>query len=88
MCSSDLGGFRNNPAFLALLAALLPDNPIACTSLAQATSSGAALLGHAHLAGVAPTALADAIVIEEQPVARQAVANLASYRSAWLHQVT
>jgi L-fuculokinase len=82
------GGFRNNPAFLALLAALLPDNPIACTSLAQATSSGAALLGHAHLAGVAPTALADAIVIEEQPVARQAVANLASYRSAWLHQVT
>ena len=81
------GGFRNNPAFLALLTALLPANPICCTSLAQATSSGAALLGHAHLAGVAPTALADAIVIEEQPVPGVTVPGLDGYRRAWLGMV-
>lgn len=81
------GGFRNNPAFLALLAACLPGNPVSCTSLAQATACGAALLGQAMLAGCDPTALAERIVIEEQPVARPALPALDGYRKAWLAAV-
>jgi len=81
------GGFRNNPTFLALLAALFPRNTVACTSLAQASSAGAALLGHALLAGCAPTELADAIQIDEEPVARTPVPGLEAYRAAWLAAV-
>ena len=82
------GGFRHNPVFLGVLSALFPKATIACTSLAQATASGAALLGHALLAGQDPGALADRIVIEEQPVARPVLANLAAYRRAWLTAVS
>jgi sugar (pentulose or hexulose) kinase len=78
------GGFRHNPVFLAVLAALFPKATIACTNLAQATASGAALLGHALLAGCDPTDLADRIVIEEQPVTRPVLTNLERYRRAWL----
>jgi sugar (pentulose or hexulose) kinase len=81
------GGFRNNPAFLALLAALFPRNTIACTSLAQASSAGAALLGHALLARCEPTALADAIQIHEEPVPRVDIPGLEAYRAAWLAAV-
>lgn len=78
------GGFRNNPAFLALLAALFPRNPVACTNLANAAASGAALLGHALLAGCSPTDLAEAIDITVEPVAAPSLPNLAAYRAAWL----
>ena len=78
------GGFRNNPTFLAVLAALFPDNPVCCTNLQQATAAGAALLGHALLANTTPTALAERITIDEQPVARPVLPHLAAYRQAWL----
>ncbi len=78
------GGFRQNAAFLAVLAALFPQNPIACTSLAEATACGTALLGHALVAGCEPQALADRIVIDEIPVARVELPGLAAYRAAWL----
>jgi sugar (pentulose or hexulose) kinase len=77
------GGFRNNPAYCALLAALFPKATVACTNLEQASACGAALLGQAMVQGTDPSALADAIVIEEVPVARPALANLAAYRAAW-----
>ncbi len=77
------GGFRNNPTFLAVLAALFPHQGVCCTNLAQATSSGTALLGHAMLRGVDPTALASAITIDETPVARPALPHLMAYRAAW-----
>lgn len=78
------GGFRNNGTFLAVLAALFPTNPVLLTNLAQATASGAALLGHALLAGTTPAEVAQAVVIEEQAVARPALPALAAYRTAWL----
>lgn len=81
------GGFRQNPAYCAVLAALFPGSTVACTNLAQASACGAALLGHALLCGTDPSALADAIVIEEAPVARPVLANLAAYRAAWLSAV-
>ncbi|MBA3685441.1 MAG: hypothetical protein H0W72_09405 [Planctomycetes bacterium] len=81
------GGFRNNPTFLALLAALFPDHTVACTNLAQASSCGAALLGHALLAGCSPMALGERIQIAEEPVARPRLDNLAAYRTAWLAAV-
>ena len=77
------GGFRNNPVFLAILAALLPDNPVVLTSLAEATSSGTALLGHALLAGTDPTAFADRIAIDEVPVTAPRLARLPAYAAAW-----
>ena len=82
------GGFRNNPTFLAVLAALFPRNPICCTSLAQASAAGAALLGHALLNACTPRELAARISIEVQPVGRPVLAHLAGYRSAWLQAVS
>jgi sugar (pentulose or hexulose) kinase len=81
------GGFRNNPTFLAVLAALFPHNPVCCTSLVQATAAGAALLGQALLDHTSPATLADRISIEEQPVARPSLPHLAAYRAAWLAAV-
>ncbi len=78
------GGFRNNPTFLGVLAALFPETTVACTDLAQATASGAALLGHALLAGTTPAGVGQAIVISERPVARPTIPGLAAYRAAWM----
>ena len=82
------GGFRNNPTFLAVLAALFPTNSVCCTSLTQASAAGAALLGHALLAGKRPQDLPQTIAIEEQPVARPHLPHLASYRAAWTQAVS
>ncbi len=81
------GGFRNNPTFLAVLAALFPTNTVACTNLAQASACGAALLGHGLLAGCSPMQLGERIHIAEEPVARPRLDNLAAYREAWLERV-
>lgn len=78
------GGFRNNPTFLAVLAALFPTNPVVLTSLAQASSAGAALLGHALLQQCEPADLADGIIISEEAVERPTLHSLQSYRAAWL----
>jgi L-fuculokinase len=82
------GGFRNNPTFLAVLAALLPHHPIACTNLAQASAAGAALCGHALLAGTRPEALAHLITIDEQRVTPPPLPHLAAYRAAWTQAVS
>ncbi len=82
------GGFRNNPTFLAVLAALFPHNPICCTNLAQASAAGAALLGQALLGNCTPRDLAARITIDMQPVGRPPLAHLAGYRSAWLQAVS
>lgn len=81
------GGFRRNDAYLALLAALLPENPIVATSVAEATSLGAALLATAAVEGRPVRELADRIVIEERPVAAVPIAGLAAYRDAFLANV-
>lgn len=78
------GGFRNNPTFLAVLAAVFPKNPIALTNLAQASAAGAALLGHALLSHVHPKSLASSISIEIEEVSRPSIPQLAAYRTAWL----
>ena len=82
------GGFRHNSTFLAVLAALFPSNPVVLTSLSQASSAGAALLGHALLGHCHPLDLADAITISEQAVARPTLVNLHAYRDAWLATAT
>ncbi len=78
------GGFRNNPTFLAVLAAVFPKNPIAITNLAQASAAGAALLGHALLSHIHPKSLASSISIETEDVPRPSIPQLAAYRTAWL----
>ena len=77
------GGFRNNPTFLAVLAALFPTNPLVLTSLSQASSAGAALLGHALIHQCHPLDLADGITISETRVTRPKLPHLAAYREAW-----
>ena len=81
------GGFRSNPTYLACLAALFPKQTIACTSLEQATGVGAALLGHAHLAGTTPHAFADQLHIDEEPVATPVLDNLPAYAEAFMAAV-
>jgi L-fuculokinase len=60
------GGFRNNTAYLAILSALLPNNPIALTSVEEATSFGAALCGSAALEGRPVAELAPAVRMDIQ----------------------
>lgn len=81
------GGFRQNPTYLHLLAALLPGQPVACTSFDQATSAGAALLGHALLDGSDPRAVGGEIAIEETPIAVTDIPNLAAYADAFYAHV-
>lgn len=62
------GGFRNNTAYLAILSALLPNNPIALTSVEEATSFGAALCARAALEGRPVEELAQSVQVDVQRV--------------------
>ena len=69
------GGFRQNTTYCKLLAALVPGRTVACTSFAQATSAGAALLGHALLEGCHPSAFADRFAIDEAAITAPTLEN-------------
>lgn len=73
------GGFRNNEAYLALLSALLPENPVALTSVEEATSFGAALIGKAALEGCRVEELRDLVVLDVQPLPARTVPGLQEY---------
>lgn len=62
------GGFRNNKPYLAILSALLPENPIALTSVEEATSFGAALCARAALDERPIEELSDTVQMDFQPV--------------------
>ncbi|HOV94567.1 MAG TPA: FGGY family carbohydrate kinase [Spirochaetales bacterium] len=81
------GGFRNNPAYNALLALALPDNPVYLTDMKEATSFGAALTALAALQGQTPSALGDLFEIhgvQAEPFRGIDRAALEAYRKKWL----
>jgi L-fuculokinase len=78
------GGFRNNATYLAVLSALLPDNPIFLTSVEEATAFGAALCGKAALDGRPIEELADTVNLEAVPVEPVSIAGIEDYHAAFL----
>ena len=73
------GGFRNNPDYNSLLAALVPEAGFRLSDMAEATSFGAALLGLASLREVHPNELSGLFEIEEEAVAPMDVPALVAY---------
>ena len=81
------GGFRNNLDYNALLSALLPDNRLYLTGMAEATSFGAALTARAMLDGVEPTALGELFEIETFPIKAEEFAGLDAYDAEFLARI-
>lgn len=81
------GGFRNNDAYLAILAALLPDNPISLTTLEEATSTGAALTAIAAAEGVSVDTLGERVTIHEEPVSPPVLPGVETYAARLLELV-
>lgn len=81
------GGFRNNRQYLALLTALLPDNPVSLTSVEEATSFGAALCARAALDGVPVEDLAHMVSMDIQPVEQLSLPGIARYQERFLELV-
>ncbi len=78
------GGFRNNETYLAVLSALLPDNPIFLTSVEEATAFGAALCGQSVLTGRPLADLADTVELNTVPVDAVSIPGIDEYRRAFL----
>lgn len=79
------GGFRNNVAYNALLATVLPDNPVYLTDMSEATSFGAALTALAALRGETPSELAGLFEISgEQAEPLKGLVGLKAYGDKWL----
>lgn len=81
------GGFRRNDAYLAVLAAALPDNPLSLTTLDEATSAGAALTAIAAVEGVTVESLADRVVITEEAVAPPQLPAVPAYAKRFLEML-
>jgi len=78
------GGFRHNKNYLALLGALLPDNPIYVTTLEEATSFGSALCAKSLVDGVALPSLAGYVNLNKQLVQPAALLELENYADAFM----
>lgn len=81
------GGFRNNATYLAVLSALLPDNPIFLTSVEEATAFGAALCGRAALEQKAVKELAGTVNLETIPVEGLSIPGIAGYAETFLELI-
>ena len=81
------GGFRKNPDYNALTAALFPDNRVYLTNIEEATSLGAALTARAARDGRDPAAYADAIAIESFAVNTERLPGLERYEAAFLEHI-
>ncbi|MCP4642691.1 MAG: hypothetical protein GY851_19755 [bacterium] len=78
------GGFANNTAYCALLAALCPDCTIALTNMKEGTSFGAAITGWMAARDQSELdAMGDGFSIETVPVAPCDVGDLDSYCAAF-----
>jgi len=81
------GGFRNNEAYLKLLTALLPESPLALTSIDEATSFGAALCAKAMVEKRAIESMGNLVDLGITPVERVAVPGIEEYATKWLSLV-
>jgi L-fuculokinase len=81
------GGFRNNPDYNALLTALFPDSPVYLTSISEATSYGAAILGKAAAEGKDPVDYADNLTIETKKVEPVAFDGIDEYIRSFMDRL-
>ncbi len=82
------GGFRNNPDYNALIAALVPEAIFRLSGMAEATSYGAALLGLAAAREIDPRELGGLFELEQERVSPMQVPSLASYAAEFHRQLT
>lgn len=68
------GGFAKSPAFAAILAAIMPNNPVVRAPNASGSAEGAAMLAHWGERGAARA---------DVPALRWAIAGLADYAERW-----
>ena len=78
------GGFRQNKNYLALLGALLPDNPIYVTVLEEATSFGSALCAKSLVEEVTLPSLKNYVNLNKRFVESTNLANLEDYADAFM----
>ena len=81
------GGFRQNKNYLALLGALLPDNPVYVTALEEATSFGSALCAKSLVDGVELPSLKNHVNLDKRfvrPASLENLENLEDYADAFV----
>lgn len=82
------GGFRQNTNYGALLGALLPDNPLYLTSLDEATSFGAALIGKAAIDDVPIRSLKNYVQLDMAGITPARLDGLERYAELFLSHLT
>ena len=81
------GGFRKNEAYNVMLSSALADNPLALTDIAEATAFGAAMTAKMALTGKSLEDLRNDFTVMYQEVPKVQLAELESYRQAWLNHI-
>lgn len=81
------GGFRKNEAYNVLLSAALQDNPLNLTDIAEASAFGAAMTAKIALTGKNLEDLRNDFTVLYQEVPKVQLAELGSYRQAWLAHI-
>ncbi len=78
------GGFRNNHAYCALLAALSPDADVVLSDMSEATSFGSAIIAKSAMKGIPLEEIANDIIIRTEPVKKHNFKGLEEYRRKFL----
>ncbi len=77
------GGFRKNTGYTALLTALLPENPLYLTSMKEATSFGAAMLGKSAVEQTPLEKMAEKVEIQFVSMNKANFAHLDDFSKAF-----
>jgi sugar (pentulose or hexulose) kinase len=78
------GGFSNNDAYNAILAAFYPKSQFAITNLREATAFGAAILGKSVMDQKHPKALSDYVHINKERVQTPELPGLEDYLEKYM----
>ncbi len=77
------GGFRKNEGYTALLTALFPQNELSLTSMKEATSFGAAMLGKSAIEGIPLEKMEKKVTIEFVSINKTPFPYLDDFRKAF-----
>ncbi len=77
------GGFRKNTGYTALLSALFPENSITLTSMKEATSFGAAMLGKSAIEQISLAKMGEKVSIAFVSVEKYPFTHLDDFREAF-----
>ena len=81
------GGFSNNEAYNILVGGFYPDSDVFLTSLKEATSFGAALMGKAAVEQKHPKEFKDLLKIDKIPVKKYSFEGLDEYTKEFLRLI-